>query len=373
MAISNITITWITPLSFLETDIYIVPEISKHHIIDWHIICSHNESNNYQKELNEIKYSFINIRISLLVFKDAMYSIKTLFRINSYLNSILDKNNLLYVSLCCFPYFMPLLRLHCDVKKTIVVVHNVITPKGASSYFLTKIYTYYVLSRFQNFQTFSTSQYKALLNKKPNKNIFCSSFALKNYGIPTASLSESITFLSFGRIRDYKRIDVLICAAQKAFKAINIPFKVKIAGSCKDWEKYQRLIEYPFLFDLTIREIENKEIPNLFYSSHYFVMPYQDIAQSGSMIVSINYGKPIIASNLESFRDYVKSDETGFLFQPADVDELSSIICYVILNHTLIYPYLCRNIEQLKIDYFSTEKIANNYIAFFNTLLAEKK
>ena len=193
-------------------------------------------------------------------------------------------------------------------------------------------------------------------------------FLLKDYGNSTNKKSEVITFLSFGNIRDYKRIDVLINAAQNAFDKTKILFKVIIAGKCDNWARYQAIIRYPQLFDLRIGRVENDDIPNLFGESHYFVTPYQDIAQSGSVIVAINYECPVIASNLEAFREYVTDGETGYLIKPADVEALTAVMIDILVSNNANYKNMRNRIKKIKDADFNSQAIIDKYIAFFDKL-----
>lgn len=263
-----------------------------------------------------------------------------------------------------YPYFTPLVYAILGSRRSVIAAHNVTTPKGVKNYRLAQLYTWFTLKAFRNFQTFSINQYDILKQKYPNKKVFYSPFILKDYGQSDAQPGDTTTFLSFGYIRDYKRIDVLIQAAEKAYAEIQKPFLVKIAGKCEDWEKYQKLIKTPSLFDLQIESIPNSEIPHLFGRSHYFVTPYQDIAQSGSLIVGINYEKPIIASDLDSFREYIHEGQNGYLMKPASIDDLARIIKHIVLNHNEIYPALHEGMKQTK-EEFNEEKIARRYIQFF--------
>lgn len=122
------------------------------------------------------------------------------------------------------------------------------------------------------------------------------------------------------------------------------------------------------MFNLNIRKIDNSEIPNLFGRSHYFVLPYQDIAQSGSIVVGLNYNKPIIASDLEAFHEYVKDGETGFFIKPASVNDLTNLIVKILKEHNDIYPKLVKGIIELKSAKFSKTAIVKQYLNMFNSL-----
>lgn len=44
-------------------------------------------------------------------------------------------------------------------------------------------------------------------------------------------------------------------------------------------------------------------------------MPYQDIAQSGAMTVALFYNIPILASELDTFKEFMTGENDGYFFQ----------------------------------------------------------
>ena len=122
------------------------------------------------------------------------------------------------------------------------------------------------------------------------------------------------------------------------------------------------------MFDLRIKRVENEDIPNLFGESHYFVTPYQDIAQSGSVIVGINYDCPIIASNLEAFKEYVVDGKTGYLIKPADEEDLARVMTKIVSEKNADYNRMVEEIKGMKQCNFNTQTILNKYIQFFDSL-----
>lgn len=357
---------WITPECFLDTDYYIIPFLCKYFNIEWYVLYKDSIPN--KKELEKLD-SISNLKIIFYRQEFRMRSIKTLFSDYTLFKTINRKGyDIVYAGMAGFPYFHLLSAIMLKRSKVVIAAHNVNTPKGAVNYLGAKIYATFVLNTFKNFHTFSLSQHDLLLSLHPSKNVLMAPFMLKDYGIPTVQKHGLTTFLAFGNIREYKRIDVLINASQDAYERTNKKFRVIIAGSCSEWEKYQKLIKYPDLFDLRIHRVENKDIPNLFGESHYFVTPYQDIAQSGSVIVAINYDCPIISSDLEAFREYIHNNQTGFLFKPADVEDLTGIITNILLTENADYERLRNNIIKVKEKEFSPNTITMLYKNFFDSL-----
>lgn len=359
---TNKQIAWITIPAYISVDRFVIPEISKIYNVDWYLLRKDSEKIDFERELLDLKdTNKINLKIIDIKYKNSDFRIiKDYYR---FLKSLKNQYDIYYTVMFGMPFYMPILYAILGKQNTIVAIHNVHVPKGASNYYFSKLYNFFTVNKFDYFQTFSKSQNEYLLSKKPKKHSMSTSFALINYGeIKQKSQTEIVTFLSFGYIRDYKRIDVLILAAQKAYEITKTNFKVIIAGSCDDWDKYNNLIKYPFLFKLIIRRIDEKEIPLLFEESDYFVAPYQDIAQSASIVLALNYNKPIIGSKLDAFKDYIIDKETGFFIKPANYEDLTRVFVYVLNNHSNIYSYLSDNIIELKKKEFSLDAIVNNYV-----------
>ena len=365
-------VAWITVPAFISTDRFIVPEIAKHYQVDWYLISKSNEKIDFIDDITSLTesegFSFSIIRIN---YRNS--SVRTIKEYVHFLNEIKRKNyDLVYNAMIGIPYYMPILKIIIGNNNVLVAIHNVHVPKGGSMYLPSLIYTNYTIKSFKYFQTFSASQKNILLKIAPNKYCDNVNFVLIDYGKPSVGRKEDIiTFLNFGIIREYKRIDVLIQAAEKAYDATNKEFRVIIAGDCDKWEKYQNIIKYPHLFDLRIRRIEDEEIPNLFAESHYFVAPYQDIAQSGSAIIAINYNIPVIASRLEAFEDYIEDMKTGFLINPADIDDLTKVFIYILNNHNQFYKQMSKNIADEKQEKFSAEAVVKLYKKNFDKVLSE--
>ena len=364
------TIVWITPEYFLETDIYIVPDLVSRFKIHW--IIEHSSPREHvpfygdMQKLENVDNLYIEyIKRPIghpLDIKFWRFYWRFISKIKSY------NPDVIYSAILGIPY-VPFCVLRIPRKKIVFAAHNVSTPKGVKHYTLTKLYNGLVWRWFQNFQNFSKSQFELLRKQYGKKNNFYAPFVLKDYGEPTNKTSDIITFLSYGRIRGYKSVDVLIEAAQRVKEQTNIPFKVIIAGECSNWDFYQSKIRYPEIFDLRIKNIENEEVPNLFGETHYTVLPYQDIAQSGALFVCINYSKPPILSSLPAFNEYITDGVDGLFIRPANVDDLTEKMLDVVRHHDSVYSSLVFNLNEMKKQNFDKSIIIENYKLYFESLI----
>jgi len=363
------TIAWVTPSYFLDTDLYIMRYLPDFFKIRWYLTKFEGQKFDNERIIEEISRKN-NIEVIKYIFSGNIYGLKHFLQLKDFQKTVRKNADLVYQP-SGFIYTLPLMMWFGNRDKWVVPIHNVNTPKGARLYWLSKVYNDLTISYYKHFATFSNSQYTLLHERKKDKcDILSASFMLKDYGVATKERSNQlISFMTFGNIIEYKRIDVLIDAAQQAYEKTNIKFRVIIAGGCKKWERYESLIKYPDLFDLRISRVEDSEIPNLFEECDYFVAPYQDIAQSGSVIVAINYNKPIIASKIEAFEDFIEDKVNGFLIHPASVIDLREIIVFILNNHHNIYSSLQNNQRDMIKLRFKDEIIVKKYVDYFNKLL----
>lgn len=363
-------IAWITPNFFIETDIFIVPELSKKYYIDWFIVFTGDINTISQKDRIDSVKDEKNLRIHFVEqTKESLFSFKNLkfyYRLIKTVKSV--KPKIIYSAILNFPYSI-LAFMMLGTRRLIFAAHNVNTPSGVDHYKLVKIYNEFAWRCFKNFQTFSMSQYELLNRLHKRKNVFYAPFVLKDYGFPTVQPNSTITFLFFGRIKAYKSPEVLIKAAQEVKEKTNVPFHVIIAGACSKWEKYDKDIHDRELFTLLIHSIEDKDIPNLFGQSHYAVFPYQDIAQSGALFVAVNYNKPAILSDLPAFKEVIEDGKNGFFVRQGDISDLADKMLYVINNHDKIYPRLVQNMENLKTERYNPTNILKKYCDFIESLI----
>lgn len=363
-------ITWITPEYFLDTDIHVIKHLAPFYRIAWYIVHSGTQELDFKTEIDSLKDCGVSVKIYQLYPRGMDPGNLTRFKCLA--KSIRDSGSrFVYTSLAYPFYFLPVMAHYIGTDRMVLAVHNAHIPKGGSFYYRNKLYNTYAIRKFKHFQVFSESQYQYIKEKSGGKEVRLIPFFLKDYGKPETPVEKGdcVTFLNYGHIRDYKRIDVLISAAQKAYRATGIKFKVIIAGTCPDWEKYRKLITDELLFDLRIRFIREEEIPSLFAEADYFVLPYQDIAQSGSAIVALNYDIPLIASRLPAFEEYIEDRKTGFLFKPADQKELEEIMKYILQNHERIYPEMKENLKGEKEAIFNEEKIVHSYREYIKSVI----
>jgi len=367
-------ICWITPDCFIDVDIYVIRELSISYNIFWTIIESPNSTTDNQVYIDNILgKQKTNINISLVKQNFRLRDLRNINLLYTLIrNCKKNKPDLYYVSALFQPYGALLYKILLPTRNVVFACHNVTTPIGATDESFAKKYTYLWLKFARNINVFSKSQKKVLETKFHNKNILYAPLAIKDYGVPSFDRrnldSNYVRFLSFGNIVDYKRIDILIEAGNILFEKGIKNFSIRIAGKCQCWNKYQALIRHPEVFDLKIERIPNEDIPNLFAESQYFVMPYQDIAQSGAITIAFRYNLPTIVSDIPQFEEFVQNGKTGITFKSEDAFDLADKMQYAIEEYSTIYNELCKNQEVFVKKILSINSIKKRYLDFFEKL-----
>jgi glycosyltransferase involved in cell wall biosynthesis len=134
---------------------------------------------------------------------------------------------------------------------------------------------------------------------------------------------DEFYFLFFGQIKPVKGLDILIEAMAKTGKG-----KLIIAGKERldSFSVYKQQIQSLGLNERVlsfIRYIENEERELFFKACDCVVLPYRKIFQSGVLLMSMSYGKPVIVSDLEANQEIILHGKNGLLFRSGDAGSLA--------------------------------------------------
>lgn len=136
---------------------------------------------------------------------------------------------------------------------------------------------------------------------------------------------EKGTLLFFGRIEKYKGLGYLI-EATKILEKQGVPVKVIIAGRGSDLENYRSEIAGDACFELREDFIPMEQVPELFRRANIVVLPYTDATQSGIVAMALQYGRPVVATDVGSLGEVVRDGFNGLLVPPCDAVALAAAI-----------------------------------------------
>lgn len=132
-----------------------------------------------------------------------------------------------------------------------------------------------------------------------------------------------INFLFFGRIDEYKGIDILLHAYKIVERKHSGQVTLTIAGN-GDISKYKKKIKELKNITVINRWINDNEVESLFSGRNLVtVCPYKDATQSGVILVSYNYEIPVIATDIGGLKEQIINGKTGFLIKRNCADALA--------------------------------------------------
>lgn len=248
---------------------------------------------------------------------------------------------------------------------TVICFHNYIEhvdKRKSIIGFLKKMF----IKRFNKFHFQSEQQQNLFLKDYPFKKSFSTVMPLKVYGQPQNKIvikkKGKMTFLFFGFIREYKRLDLFIEAANEIGKDAHFV----IAGFCKEWDIYQKYIKNKACFSFYITFIDNDMIADLFFQSDFLVLPYDDATQSGPLLIAYEYKLPSIVSDQEYFKSMVMDEYNGYIFKTGDSNSLTNVMrrCLNLSQEDL---YLLRLNQEKRTDlYIKKNNVAKAFQIFIN-------
>lgn len=170
--------------------------------------------------------------------------------------------------------------------------------------------------------------------------------------------------LLYGRITPYKGLDLLY-EAVKLLPTEFGTYKFVIAG-CGESDVLDKM-KKDNRFIVINKYLTNSDLVTLIKKSQFVLCPYKSISQSGIPQTVYVFDRPIIASELDAFKNIIINEKLGLLFPINDSRALSEKIKSLI-NNTELYESIIENIKSVEVilpDY-SWEKIVADYISLIS-------
>ena len=363
------SIVWITSGYLLQVDFPILNQLNKLYKIKWIVYAAENSDKwKHAKEYAEKN----NIDVEFFSIKCHRYLPLVYFEYERQMKYLASLNyDLYYFDMIAFPYLIFSIKNNIPSQKVVMAMHHGKIHNGMQLRHLYKHYLKYLCKQRFWFQYFSETQARYFTGDKSHR--FMIPLALNNFGKSSfLPPKDYVQFLSFGHIIETKNIGLLIQAACLVKERCNQPFKVKIVGHCRTWtSSYQPLIKYPEIFDLQIESVPDSDIPNLFAGSHYLVLPYKSVTQSGPLRIAYGYNTPVITSDLEGFKESVVENVTGLMFKTEDVENLAQLMQNVVENHPQTYQQLKISQKQFVDRNLKVDAVVAKYIEMFDSINAQ--
>lgn len=273
-------------------------------------------------------------------------------------------------------YLTILLICKARRKKIVITVHNVLPhEKSRLNNFFDKIIIPFadqliVHTKIQKetlSQIYNTPGDKisiiphGILEPVPIKGVSCEE-SRKWLGVP----QDKKVILTFGNIRDYKGLDVLLQALALIKEELSNAI-VLIAGQCwGSFEKYEKIIRDNRLEDYVIRRLEfipPSKVEYYFSAANVVVFPYKYFdAQSGACALALPFKKTLVVTNVGGLPDFVKNECAIAI--PGNPRDLADKLLFILSDDSLLAK-LSQDTESTAKEY-NWDKIARRTIeAYF--------
>ena len=360
----KLKIAWITGDYFIDVDFLLVPYMKEHYKneidISWTVIKSHNS--NIQID-GRLECQVINLKHRN---KDPRV-IGEYYRIIKQLKNFAD---IIYSDFVGAPFYYPILLNTVKDRPIVHAAHNVI-PYSVWPLLL-KVYVKYVFRHNNHFQMFSKFTAEYFKEHYPDKSYFYCPMTLKGYGeVSTDNYkidSSKLNLLFFGNVVQNKRLDLLIQAVKELPVEVKQKVHLTVAGKCNTPQSYLEQIDGDETILAFFKRINDCEVAELFTKHDFLVLPYQDVAQSGPHMIAYYYNLPVIASDIDGFKERVIDGVNGLLFKNKSVSDLKNKIIKAVNMSEEEQTDMRRKLKVFSEDNFSLTKVSEKYVEYFKSI-----
>lgn len=185
---------------------------------------------------------------------------------------------------------------------------------------------------------------------------------IENLFFDLEPMEEDIDVLFFGRAEYYKGLDVLVECAKRMKET---KFLIVGKGNMKEIYGIEQLPENVERVD---RYVPDKELATMIKRSEVVVLPYRDATGSQTIQTAFYYGKPVVATAVGGFPEYVRDGKDGLIIPPNDVEALTESIKKLLDSPEQRKAMGEMANEQLRTT-FDNEVICERYYAIFNQVI----
>ena len=196
----------------------------------------------------------------------------------------------------------------------------------------------------------------------------------KNDAKTALGISRSTkTLLFFGSIRPSKGLSTIILALPLVKQSIT-PVKLLIIGEpYESYKGYRALIEQNSLQNETYEKLDyipNDEVSLYFTAADLVILPYREITHSGVLQIAYAFGRAVVATDLDGFREAVEDGKNGFLVEPNNPELLAEKITRVLSDESRINA-MGHHSQHLSETRYSWDSIAEQTISLYNNSLTK--
>ena len=181
---------------------------------------------------------------------------------------------------------------------------------------------------------------------------------LPNLVFPESGVAEDVDVLFFGRVEAYKGLDTLVDVAGRLpdvqFVVVGKGDFVRVSGCQAVPSNIVRVDAY----------IDDHRLAEYIQRAKLIVLPYHDATGTQTVQAAFYYGKPVVATRVGCFPEYVTDGEDGLLCRPRDAEGIREAIVRL-LSHPSLRQQMGAKGKQKLATLFSEEAITRHYEQIF--------
>ncbi|KZN44361.1 glycosyltransferase [Pseudoalteromonas luteoviolacea] len=167
-------------------------------------------------------------------------------------------------------------------------------------------------------------------------------------------------YLFFGRIEPYKGLRHLVSIA-KAMHEKGLPEKIIVAGRGED-NSIDELEALPNV-EVINRFISDQELDGLLKGAIATLLPYDSATQSGVILHSYSYSKPVVAFDVGALHEYINDGVSGILVEHGNTSLFTEKMHYINEN----YDFFMSGVES-EFKEFDDNALERQYKALLESL-----
>lgn len=176
-------------------------------------------------------------------------------------------------------------------------------------------------------------------------------------------------YLFLGTLRPYKGVVKLVRAfSQGSFSQALLVVAGKTVDADTALEIKERITARPERFRYLPDFVPDEKMALLLGAADFMVLPYEEVHMSGTLILALSYGVPVIAPDMGLIREYLPED-AGMLYDPADPDGLEKALIESLEKDARAMGRRGREWA----SGLNWEKIAEEHVTFYSALTLHRR
>ena len=254
-------------------------------------------------------------------------------------------------------FFLQLIKLVSSKSKLLLTVHNIYPHNSRENSRIKYKARFALVEKFFD---------KFILHLQTSKAEFCREFGIDvfrckviphgvfepdNLKVTSHKRGNKLRLIMYGNQSYYKGTDILVDAIALLPKEIQNQVCTTIVGKISN--DYLSLLQDKakgLNINIIPEFVSDEKLNQMILDSDIIVLPYREISQSGVLLLALFFERPIICSNLPSFRETLSSISNEFFFDSCNSKNLANLIEKYVCNYLDIDLYV-NKLQSIKETY----------------------